>query len=173
MSQIPWCLPFCASLPRRVPMPPGHRACPLQRAPSSVTRPPFRLSRHSSIARISPMIVCAVWRLFRLIVELRLPQRIEQRLRHGLASRRCSVAATLDSHHAARKSQRPISTNDPPVRATSSSLFRKNIYLELLYSFLSGFGFFLPRLLVFYVVTLYWIVTFLSFIGRIRVRFDL
>ena len=60
-----------------------------------------------------------------LIVELRLPQRIEQQPRHGLASRRCSVAAALDSHHAARKSQRPISANDLLSRRTTFSFERR------------------------------------------------
>ena len=102
----------------------GLRACPLQRTSSAVVHPPIRLPQHSSIAKICPMIVCSVRRLFSLIVEL---QRIEQRPRHGLASRHCSVVATLTSHHAARKfsAARPInliSANDLPVRTTSSSL---------------------------------------------------
>ena len=68
-----------SSPPPRLPAPLGLRACPLQCASSAVIRPPIRLPHHSSTARIHPMIVCAVRRLFRLIVALRLPQRIEQR----------------------------------------------------------------------------------------------
>ena len=53
------------------------------------------------------MIACADRRLFLLIVELRLPQRIDQWPRHWLGSHRCSVTGTLDSYHAARNFSAP------------------------------------------------------------------
>ena len=80
--------------------------------------------------------------LVRLVVELRLPQRIKKRPRNGLASRLCSATAMLDSHHVARESQRPISANGLLVRATSSSLAMCYIFRAALFAF-----FFLFRLL--------------------------
>ena len=139
-----------SSPPPRLAVPLGLRACPLQHGSSAVIRPPIRLSHNSSTARISPMIVCAVRRLFRLIVELRLPQRIERRPRHGLASRRCSVAATLNSRHASRKSQRSAPDHphfgERPCRP-SGKLIAILFFQSRSPVFFCDFGFFSPRLL--------------------------
>ena len=108
-----------SSPPPILPVQLGLRACPLQHASSAVIRPPIRPPYISSTDLSND---CHVRRLFRPIVELRLPQRIEQRPRHVLASRRCSAAATFDNQQAARLITL-ISANDLPVQAASSSLY--------------------------------------------------
>ena len=99
----------------RLPVLLGLRGCPLQRASSTAIRSPIRLPHHSLTARISPMIGCAVRRTFRLIVELRLPQRIKNGRVTG--SRRV-VVQSLQRLIVSARLITPISANGLPVRAT-------------------------------------------------------